>query len=157
MGTDTTTPAELVETVRTRLAESGAKLTPHAVAAVLRDAGRPVGDATVLAVYEAVRRDAATGDAGDGNVLRAVAGAGGRAYTFVTVGARANRYRARVGDCNATVRLSGRNPGGDGFWSVDVWSHHGVGWVHVADVPWDRAGTAEEAAGLAARLMGWVS
>ena len=32
-------------------------LSPHRVADALRSAGRPVGDATVLAVYEALRRD----------------------------------------------------------------------------------------------------
>ena len=36
---------------------SPATLTPHRVAAALRSAGRPVGDATVLAVHETLRRD----------------------------------------------------------------------------------------------------
>lgn len=49
--------AALVEEVRTRLAHLPGDLTPHRVAEALRAAGRPVGDATVLAVYEAVRRD----------------------------------------------------------------------------------------------------
>ncbi len=48
----------LVEEVRDRLAASPGDLTPHRVAQALRAAGRPVGDATVLAVYEALRRDA---------------------------------------------------------------------------------------------------
>jgi pilus assembly protein CpaF len=47
----------LVEEVRRRLARSPGELTPHRVAEALRAAGRPVGDATVLAVYEALRRD----------------------------------------------------------------------------------------------------
>ncbi len=49
----------LVERVRDRLASegSGATLTPAAVARVLRAEGRPVGDATVLAVLDALRRD----------------------------------------------------------------------------------------------------
>ena len=49
----------LVEEVRGRLAGAPGDLTPHRVAEALRAAGRPVGDATVLAVYEALRRDVA--------------------------------------------------------------------------------------------------
>ncbi len=47
----------LIETVRERLARSPGELTPHRVAEALREAGRPVGDATVLAVYETLRHD----------------------------------------------------------------------------------------------------
>ncbi|WP_200954664.1 MULTISPECIES: TadA family conjugal transfer-associated ATPase [unclassified Nocardioides] len=47
----------LVEEVRRRLSAVEGALTPHRVADALRAAGRPVGDATVLAVYEALRRD----------------------------------------------------------------------------------------------------
>lgn len=47
----------LVEEVRRRLSASPGALTPHRVAEVLRSAGRPVGDATVLAVHEALRRE----------------------------------------------------------------------------------------------------
>jgi pilus assembly protein CpaF len=47
----------LVETVRGRLARVPGELTPHRVAEALRETGRPVGDATVLAVYEALRQD----------------------------------------------------------------------------------------------------
>jgi len=47
----------LVEDVRARLARNPGDLSPHRVADALRAAGRPVGDATVLAVYEALRRD----------------------------------------------------------------------------------------------------
>ncbi|WP_134767858.1 TadA family conjugal transfer-associated ATPase [Nocardioides sp. 1609] len=50
-------PAVLVEEVRERLAGSPGELTPHRVAETLRAAGRPVGDAMVLAVHEALRRD----------------------------------------------------------------------------------------------------
>jgi pilus assembly protein CpaF len=49
--------AGLVDDVRDRLARTPGELTPHRVAEALRAAGRPVGDATVLAVYEALRRD----------------------------------------------------------------------------------------------------
>jgi pilus assembly protein CpaF len=48
---------DLVEDVRERLARDAAPLTPHRVAEALRASGRPVGDATVLAVHEALRRD----------------------------------------------------------------------------------------------------
>ncbi|MEZ5093266.1 TadA family conjugal transfer-associated ATPase [Nocardioides sp.] len=47
----------LVERVRERLARSPGALTPHRVAEALRESGRPVGDATVLEVYESLRRD----------------------------------------------------------------------------------------------------
>lgn len=47
----------LVEEVRRRLAAAPGALSPHRVADALRAAGRPVGDATVLAVYEQLRRD----------------------------------------------------------------------------------------------------
>ncbi len=50
-------PGELVELVRDRLAREPGRLTPHRVAGALRAAGRPVGDATVLAVHDALRRD----------------------------------------------------------------------------------------------------
>ncbi|WP_036518007.1 TadA family conjugal transfer-associated ATPase [Nocardioides sp. J54] len=49
--------AVLVEEVRRRLAAEPGALTPHRVADALRSAGRPVGDATVLAVYEWLRRE----------------------------------------------------------------------------------------------------
>ena len=48
---------ELVEAVRERLARDSGDITPHRVAGALRESGRPVGDATVLAVHEALRRD----------------------------------------------------------------------------------------------------
>ncbi|WP_208542815.1 TadA family conjugal transfer-associated ATPase [Nocardioides euryhalodurans] len=50
-------PADLVDLVRDRLARDPGALTPHRVAAALRGAGRPVGDTTVLAVHETLRRD----------------------------------------------------------------------------------------------------
>lgn len=49
--------AGLLDRVRARLADQPGELTPHRVAEALRDAGRPVGDATVLDVYESLRRD----------------------------------------------------------------------------------------------------
>ncbi len=50
-------PIELLEGVRERLARDAAPLTPQLVAQALRDQGRPVGDATVLAVHDALHRD----------------------------------------------------------------------------------------------------
>ena len=49
--------SEIVEEVRDRLARVPGDLTPHRVAEALRIAGRPVGDATVLAVFDTLRRD----------------------------------------------------------------------------------------------------
>lgn len=50
-------PGDVVDRVRERLAEEGATLSPGLVAQALRDDGRPVGDVTVLAVLDALRRD----------------------------------------------------------------------------------------------------
>ena len=47
----------VVEGVRERLARSSGELTPHRVAQALRETGQPVGDAAVLAVHAALRRD----------------------------------------------------------------------------------------------------
>ena len=43
---------DVVDAVREALARQGAELTPARVAAALRDQGRPVGDAAVLAVHD---------------------------------------------------------------------------------------------------------
>jgi len=50
-------PAALLERVRTVLANAGAEPTPSRVAATLRAEGRILGDAGVLAVVDALRRD----------------------------------------------------------------------------------------------------
>src|SRR5690606_20444957 len=52
-------PEEVLRGVRERLARESAPLTPHLVAEALRAQGRPVGDAVVLAVHDALRRDVA--------------------------------------------------------------------------------------------------
>jgi len=49
--------ADLLDGVRERLAREAAPLTPQLVAQALREQGRPVGDATVLAVHDALHRD----------------------------------------------------------------------------------------------------
>jgi len=51
-----TTP-EVLDAVREQLARTGARLTPDVVARALRDQGRPVGDAMVLAVHDLLRQD----------------------------------------------------------------------------------------------------
>ena len=48
---------QVVEEVRERIARDGAELSPEVVAAALRAHGRPVGDATVLAVLDVLQRD----------------------------------------------------------------------------------------------------
>ncbi|MEO5710334.1 MAG: TadA family conjugal transfer-associated ATPase [Nocardioidaceae bacterium] len=50
-------PADVLDGVREHLARSGSALTPEVVARALRDQGRPVGDATVLAVHDLLRQD----------------------------------------------------------------------------------------------------
>jgi len=49
--------ADTLDSVRARLAATGAEPTPDRVAAALRSDGRLVGDAAVLAVVDALRRD----------------------------------------------------------------------------------------------------
>jgi pilus assembly protein CpaF len=50
-------PADVVDSVREQLATTGATLSPELVARALRERGRPVGDATVLAVHDLLRQD----------------------------------------------------------------------------------------------------
>ena len=50
-------PPGAVDAVREALARDGREVTADAVARALRDQGRPVGDATVLALHEELRRD----------------------------------------------------------------------------------------------------
>lgn len=50
-------PPALLEVVRERLARDAAPLSPQLVARALREEGHPVGDATVLAVHDALQRD----------------------------------------------------------------------------------------------------
>jgi pilus assembly protein CpaF len=49
--------ADVVDAVREHLARQGADVTPERVAAALRDQGRPVGDAAVLAVHDRLTAD----------------------------------------------------------------------------------------------------
>lgn len=52
-----TVPPAVLDDVRRRLAGDSGELTPHRVAEALRASGSPVGDATVLAVHDLLRRD----------------------------------------------------------------------------------------------------
>ncbi|MEI2711801.1 MAG: TadA family conjugal transfer-associated ATPase [Nocardioides sp.] len=54
---DTEFDPALLERVKQRLAASPGPLDPARVAAALRETGVPVGDATVLAIHDALRRD----------------------------------------------------------------------------------------------------
>ena len=56
-GTAASVPVDVVERVREHLARDGGNLSPARVAQALRDEGRPVGDAAVLAVLDTLRRD----------------------------------------------------------------------------------------------------
>jgi pilus assembly protein CpaF len=47
----------LADVVREQLARTGTDLSPDVVAGALRERGRPVGDATVLAVHDLLRQD----------------------------------------------------------------------------------------------------
>lgn len=51
------TTDDVLVAVRDRLARDGGDVTPQRVAEALRRGGRPVGDAEVLAVHDALRRD----------------------------------------------------------------------------------------------------
>jgi pilus assembly protein CpaF len=53
----TPVPAAVLDDVRRRLTGASGELTPHRVAEALRASGSPVGDATVLAVHDLLRRD----------------------------------------------------------------------------------------------------
>ncbi len=57
LGTVDPLPPEVLDGVREQLARSGAALSPEVVARALRERGRPVGDATVLAVHDLLRQD----------------------------------------------------------------------------------------------------
>jgi len=104
-------PGGLVEVVREQLATSPGALTPHRVAEALRARGRPVGDATVLEVYEALRHDVV--GAGPLEPLLRQAGVtdvlvNGHAQVFVDRGAGLERTSVRFADDDAVRRLAQR-------------------------------------------------
>jgi pilus assembly protein CpaF len=107
----TAAPVELVELVRERLASDPGALTPHRVATALRAAGRPVGDATVLAVHEALRHDVV--GAGPLEPLLRLPGVtdvlvNGPDQVFIDRGAGLERVELRFSDDDAVRRLAQR-------------------------------------------------
>ena len=103
--------SELVERVRSTLAAQGSPASPDRVAAALRADGRVVGDATVLAVVEALRRDSS--GAGPLDVLLTEPGitdvlVNGPDRVFIDRGRGLERVRMTVGDESAVRRLATR-------------------------------------------------
>ena len=104
-------PTELVDAVRERLARDAAPLTPELVARALREQGRPVGDATVLAVHDALHRDVV--GAGPLEPLLRLAGVtdvlvNGAQQVWVDRGSGLELTGVRFGDEAAVRRLAQR-------------------------------------------------
>jgi len=106
--------AEVLEEVRDRIARDGAELTPEVVAVALRARGRPVGDATVLAVVDALQRDVI--GAGPLEGLLHLPGVtdvlvNGPAAVYVDRGEGLELTSVRFGDDTAVRRLAQRLAG----------------------------------------------
>ena len=104
-------PRGLVDAVREVLARSPGDLTPHRVAQALRETGRPVGDATVLAVHEVLRRDVV--GAGPLEPLLALPGVtdvvvNGSGAVYVDRGAGLERSDVSFADDESVRRLAQR-------------------------------------------------
>ncbi len=140
----------LVEAVRAQLARNPGELTPHRVAEALRSAGRPVGDATVLAVHERLRRDVL----GAGPLQRLIVDpdvtdvlVNGPDQVFVDRGAGLELTEVRFADDPAVRRLAQRlaASGGrrldDAMPYVDVRLADGTR-LHAVLAPVARTGTA---------------
>ncbi len=102
---------EVVDRVRSRLADRPGELSPHRVAEALREAGRPVGDATVLAVYESLCRDVV--GAGPLEPLLRLPGVtdvlvNGSDQVFIDRGAGLEATAVRFADDDAVRRLAQR-------------------------------------------------
>jgi pilus assembly protein CpaF len=103
--------ADVVERVREELARHGAGLSPSRVSQALRDQGRPVGDQTVLAVLDLLRRDVL--GAGCLEPLLRLDGVtdvlvNGPDAVFVDRGAGLERTEVRFADDDAVRRLAQR-------------------------------------------------
>jgi pilus assembly protein CpaF len=103
--------AVVVDEVRERLADRPGALTAHRVAEALRASGRPVGDATVLAVHEELRRDVL--GAGPLEPLLRLPGVtdvvvNGTAGVYVDTGEGLRRAGVRFADEAAVRRLAQR-------------------------------------------------
>ena len=112
-----TLPAEVVDAVREQLARTGATLSPEVVAHALRDQGRPVGDATVLAVHDLLRQDVL--GAGPLEPLLRLPGVtdvlvNGADAVYVDRGAGLERTATRFPDDAAVRRLAQRLAGSAG-------------------------------------------
>ncbi len=110
-------PAGVVDAVRARLSLEQGGLTPARVAAALREEGRPVGDATVLAVHEALRGDVV--GAGLLDPLVRMPGVtdvlvNGPHHVYVDRGAGLERTQVRFADDEAVRRLAQRLAAGGG-------------------------------------------
>ena len=104
-------PAGVVDAVRARLSREQGDLTPARVAAALREEGRPVGDATVLAVHDALRGDIL--GAGLLDPLVRMPGVtdvlvNGPGHVYVDRGAGLERTQVRFADDEAVRRLAQR-------------------------------------------------
>jgi pilus assembly protein CpaF len=102
---------DVVDEVREHLARSGAALSPAVVAAALRDRGRPVGDATVLAVHDLLRQDVL--GAGPLEPLLRIPGVtdvlvNGAAAVYIDRGAGLELTSTRFPDDDAVRRLAQR-------------------------------------------------
>jgi pilus assembly protein CpaF len=110
-------PDEVLDGVREQLAREGATLSPAVVARVLRDQGRPVGDATVLAVHDLLRQDVL--GAGPLEPLLRLEGVtdvlvNGPDAVYVDRGAGLVRTEVRFADDAAVRRLAQRLAGSAG-------------------------------------------
>ncbi|RJS47829.1 TadA family conjugal transfer-associated ATPase [Nocardioides cavernaquae] len=110
-------PLDLLDEVRGRLAHSGTSGSPHEVAVALRAAGRPVGDAMVLAVHEALRAESV--GAGPLEAVIALPGVtdvlvNGPAEVWFDRGAGLERAEVRFADEAAVRRLAQRLAAGGG-------------------------------------------
>jgi len=108
---DAAVPAELLSRVRSNLALTGAKPTPAHVAAALRADGTICGDAMVLAVVSALRREAL--GAGPLDTLLAEPGitdilVNGPDEVYIDRGRGLERVLIRTGDESAIRRLATR-------------------------------------------------
>jgi pilus assembly protein CpaF len=110
-------PAEVIDDVREQLASTGATLSPEVVALALRDRGRPVGDATVLAVHDLLRQDVL--GAGPLEPLLRLSGVtdvlvNGADAVYIDRGAGLERTPVRFADDAAVRRLAQRLAGSVG-------------------------------------------
>jgi pilus assembly protein CpaF len=108
---------DVIDSVRERLAESGAVLTPEVVARALRDQGRPVGDTAVLAVHDLLRSDVL--GAGPLEPLLRLPGVtdvlvNGPREVYVDRGEGLERTQVRFADDGAVRRLAQRLAGAAG-------------------------------------------